>query len=163
MRLRRHVPSCLAALGLIMAMLAPAASAKTPAPVVKAQIRSAIKSYDAQLATVNAHVEGAIDEYSSTKDAATVQAAINEELGVLRSLRSTLRTVKVGAHSLVRYAKTEITAGLRAAIVAYEHLANVFADASVSPKAATREYRRYRSAIHRAVAEIHRGDRIIDR
>lgn len=156
----RHLAASLATLGLLMALAAPTASAGARLHA-RANLRAAIESYDTQLATVNTRVETALEEYSSTNSAAAVEAAIGEELMVLRAPRTTLKAEKVGAHPHLRHAKTEMTTGLRAAIVAYEHLSNTFADLSVSPKIAKKEFRHYELAIHRAIKDIRRGASVI--
>ena len=159
MNARQILGSAAALASLTAIALAPAtAAASGRGPSAAAIIRAEIRSYDAQLATVNAHVEAAIDEYDTTKDAATVEAAIGEELTVLRELESTLKADRVGPHPKIRSAKAHVAAGLGAAIKAYEHLANTFAELSVSPKAAKKEFRHYRVAIERAIRQIHRGD-----
>lgn len=161
---RRGLLGCLAAVGLLMGLGAPATWAKTrhTRALAKAQVRQAIASYDAQLATAAAHVETAIDEWSASKGAAALEAASSEDLTLLRDARTTVKAVKVGAHPLIREGKIDITEGLHTAMVACERLARAFT-ASVSPKRAQADFRHFRSANKRADAEIHRGERIIDR
>lgn len=161
MKLRaRHLMTCLALLAALMALPAAGASASTKAKT-KAAIKAALNSYDAQLETADTHVVAAVNAYTASKDAAAVQSAISEELTVLRSIRTTVKSVSTAGHPVIRRGKTDVLLGLRAVMAAYEHLSKTYADAATSPKAAKSQYAHYVTAIKRGLKEIRRGVHLV--
>jgi hypothetical protein len=164
MKLRaRHLPTCVAALALLMALPAGASASKpTTKAKTKASIKAALNSYDAQLEAVHARVVTAVDAYTTSTDVGAVQAAISEELTVLRDIRTTVKAVSTAGHPLIHYGKTLVVEGLKGWITSDEHLSKMFADTATNkPKAAKREFAHARLAIKRGLREIHRGVRLV--
>jgi Ser/Thr protein kinase RdoA (MazF antagonist) len=127
----------------------------------KASLEAALNSYNAQLATAEADVASAVQAYKSSADATAVEAAIAEQLNVLRAIRTTVKAQKAGGHPLVRFGKTEVLAGLKSVMASWEHVSKEFADATTKPQAAKRQYELAIAADRRGLREIRRGERLL--
>jgi hypothetical protein len=145
---------CVAALAAVAALPAGASASK-------ASLQAALSSETAQIATAEANVKSAIEQYAASKEAAPVVTAVTGELGALRSLRTTVKAQKVGDHPLVRFGKAEVLAGLKSLIAAYEHLGASYASAAVAPKVAVKQYKAFELSIVRAAREMARGEKAL--
>jgi hypothetical protein len=127
----------------------------------KASIKTVLHSYGTQIVASERHLETTVSEYRTSKDETAVEAAISEELSLLRAMRTTVKAQSAGGHPLVRLGKDELIAGLKAYIAADEHLAKLFAVLTTSRSEAKKEFAHYRHGIARAVLEIRAGVRAL--
>lgn len=146
-----HLAACLSTFALLGAVAVPGA------PASKASIKAALASYSAQIATVESQIVTTVDAYKTSQNAAAVEAAITEELSVLRSMRTTVKAQSAAGHPLVRFGKDELLSGLKAYVAADEHLAKLFVVITTSRSQAKKELVHYRHAIARAAREIRTG------
>ena len=149
----------IAAAALLAAL--PVAGASASRASVKAALKAALNADNAQIAAANSHLSTALAEYDSSKNAPAVEAAIGEELTVLRSLRATVKAQSTDGHPLIHYGKTEMLYGLNALMASYGHLSNTFADATTNPKKAKQEALRYLKADQRAERDLQHGEKAL--
>ena len=77
-------------------------------------------------------------EYTSTKDPAPVEAAIDKSVAVLGALEHRVAAQSAGTPR-IKSAKSKVVKGLAAVIVGYEHLKTGFADKATNQQAAEAE------------------------
>jgi len=127
-------------------MLAVALCCMTMGPVAVSlassrSIKLVIRSYNGKVEVAEGHVEttaGAYEQSSDPKDPAPVEAAINESVAVLSSLKA--KVALQSAHApRVKKAKARIEKGIGEVIVGYGYLTTAFAEKATDPEAATAE------------------------
>jgi hypothetical protein len=152
----RHLAAFPVTLGVLLALPVTGASASTAAA------RAAIKTAELGLVAQDARVESAIENYANAESSARtpmeLETAIGEELGVLRALRSEVKSLRLPAKKRrLRSGKADMLLAAAMMIGAYEDLTNTFASPSVTPKLAKTAFRQQRLTIGSARRKLRKG------
>jgi hypothetical protein len=143
---------------LTAAMLVTAASA----PASAGSIKSLVKSYDGKIITSEGKLLTAIGDYKSTQNSAPVVSALNNAIGVLRSLKSRIAKQSATA-ARVKRGKDDLEKGLQAVIVAYSHLKRAFSEKAASPSAAKEDAEKADIAVEKGRADLTEGLKLLTR
>ena len=104
----------------------------------------------------------ALGEYKSTQNAAPVLTALDNAIGVLRSLKSKIAKQSATA-ARVKKGKADLEKGLQAVIVAYEHLKSAFSEKAASPSAAKEDAEKADTAVKKGRADLTEGLKLLMR
>lgn len=145
---------CVVVLGAVM--LVPVAGASASDSGIKALI----KSYNGKIITSEGKLLTAIGEYKSNQNAAPVVTALDNAIGVLRSLKSKIAK-QSAASTRVKKGKADLVKGLQAVIVAYEHLKLAFNEKAASPSAAKENAEQAELAVKKGRADLSAGLKLL--
>jgi hypothetical protein len=143
---------------LTTAMLAVVAGA----PASAGSIKSLVTSYDGKIITSEGKLLTAIGDYKSTQNAAPVLTALDNAIGVLRSLKSKIAKQSATA-ARVKKGKADLEKGLQAVIVAYEHLKSAFSEKAASPSEAKEDAEKADTAVKKGRADLAAGLQLLKR
>jgi hypothetical protein len=146
--------ACVAVLAAVMLVPVAGASASN------ASIKSLIKSYNAKIVTSEGKLLTAIGEYKSDQSPAPVVTALDNAIGVLRSLKSKIAT-QSAASSRVKKGKADLVKGLQAVIVAYGHLKVAFGEKAGSPSAAKENAEKADLAVKKGRVDLAEGLKLL--
>jgi hypothetical protein len=141
------------AVGVLAGPVAGASASRT-------SIRALIEGWTPKILVSEGHVVSAVGEYKTSRDPASVEAAIGEAIGTLRTLRTgILRQSAVRLR--VRKAKNDLVDGLREVIIAYERLESAFREKGITPVVANRNARRAGVLVKRGQRDLRQGVRLL--
>jgi hypothetical protein len=141
---------------LSVAMLAVVASA----PASAGSIQSLVTRYDGRIIASEGKLLTAIGEYKSTQNAAPVVTALENAIGVLRSLKSRIAKQSATA-ARVKKGKADLEKGLQAVIVAYEHLRSAFSEKAASPSTAKEDAEKADTAVRKGRTDLTEGLKLL--
>lgn len=130
------------------------------APGSAGSIKSLIAGYNGKLIASEGKLLTAIGGYKSTQDPAPVLTALDNAIGVLRSLKSKIAKQAATA-ARVKKGKADLEKGLQAVIVAYEHLKSAFSEKAGSPSAAKEDAQKADTAVKKGRAELTAGLKLL--
>jgi len=130
------------------------------APASAGSIKSLLAGYNGKIITSEDKLLSAIGEYKSTQDAVPVLRALDNAIGVLRSLKSKIAKQSATA-ARVKKGKTDLEKGLQAVIAAYEHLKSAFGEKTGSPSAANEDTQKADVAVKTGRAELTEGLKLL--
>jgi hypothetical protein len=146
--------ACLVVLAAVMLVPVAGASASD------SSIKSLIKSDNGKIITSEGKLLTAIGEYKSTQNAAPVVSALDNAIGVLRSLKSKIAK-QSAASTRVKKGKADLVKGLQAVIVAYEHLKTAFGEKAASPSAAKEDAEKADLAVKKGRVDLAEGLKLL--
>lgn len=149
-------------LACIVALTAAMLVVVASAPASAGSIKSLVSSYNGKIITSEGKLLTAIGEYKSTHDAAPVLTALDNAIGVLRSLKSKIAKQSATA-ARVKKGKADLERGLQAVIVAYEHLKSAFSEKAASPSAAKEDAEKADTAVKKGRADLTEGLKLLMR
>ncbi len=123
-------------------------------------IKSLIKSYNGKIVTSEGKLLTAIGEYKSTQNPAPVVTALDNAIGVLRSLKSKIAKQSATA-ARVKKGKADLVKGLQAVIVAYGHLKVAFGEKAGSPSAAKENAEKADLAVKKGRVDLAEGLKLL--
>lgn len=150
----RQLAVCAAALAALVLLPAGSASASS------ATIEAALTSYNTQLAAAEGQITSAIDAFPTTKNAAAVQAAITQEITILRALKKTVAHAHAGSHKL-RRARAKVVDAVTSVILTYRDLSKAFGDFAAQPAKGRGELKGAEQAIKRASRQLRQGEKLL--
>jgi hypothetical protein len=156
--MKHRTPLCVLACVALLAVASLVAVANAPASA--GSIKSLVASYNGKIIASEDKLLAAIDEYERSQDAAPVLGALDDAMGVLRSLKSKIAKQPATA-ARVRKGKADLERGLQAVIAAYEHLKSAFGEKSGSPSAANEDTQRADMAVKIGRAELTAGLKLL--
>lgn len=133
------------------ALLLPAGALASKASILRAIVKASPK-----IAVVEGHVLSAEGEYSSTKEPAPVEAAIDKSVLVLRALEHKV-AAQSAARPMVKRARSKIVRGLAAIVAGYGDLKSAFADKVTDPTTSKAEATTALSAVKTGKKQLESG------
>jgi hypothetical protein len=156
--MKQRTPLRVAACVAVLAVAPLVAAADAPASA--GSIKSLVASYNGKIIASEDRLLTAIGEYKRTQDAAPVLGALDEAIGVLRSLKSKIAKQSATA-TRVKKGKADLEKGLQAVVAAYEHLKSAFSEKTGSPSAANEDTQRADMAVKTGRAELMAGLKLL--
>lgn len=121
-----------------------------------ASIRSLIKAWSPKILVSEGKVVSAIGEYKKTRNPAPVATAIDNSIGVLRTLRTKIEH-QSAISTRVKKGKFKLETGLHEVIVAYEKLKLAFKEKAASPAAANANAEKADVAVKKGKQDLREG------
>jgi hypothetical protein len=146
--------ACMAVLAAVL--IGPVAGASAS----DSSIKALIKGYDAKIITSEGHLLTAIGEYKTSRNPEHVVNALDNAIGVLRSLKTKIAS-QSAASAPVKQGKADLVKGLQAVIVAYGHLKVAFGEKAGSPTAAKENAEKAILAVKRGRVELAEGFKLL--
>jgi hypothetical protein len=144
----------------VVVLTAAMAAAAASAPASAGSIKSLVRSYDGKIINSEGKLLTAIGDYKSTQNAAPVLTALNNAIGVLRSLKSKIAKQSATA-ARVKKGKADLEKGLQAVIVAYEHLKSAFREKAASPSEAREDGEKADTAVRKGRTDLAEGLKLL--
>ncbi|MCW3019687.1 MAG: hypothetical protein JWN10_1995 [Solirubrobacterales bacterium] len=146
--------ACVVAFGAVT--LAPVASASAS----DSSIKALIKSYNGKIVTSEGKLLTAIGEYKTSRNPEHVIGALDNAIGVLRSLKAKIAN-QSATTTRVKKGKADLVKGLQAVIVAYGHLKVAFGEKAGSPSAARENAEKADVAVKKGRVDLAEGLKLL--
>jgi hypothetical protein len=154
----KPVTACAAVLcaALCAVLMGPVAGASAS----DASIKKVFKQWDSRLLISEGHLETALGEYKTRREAAQVESALGNAIDVLRGLKTKI-SQQSAVSTRVKEGKAKVVKGLGKLIVAYEHLKSAFTVKATSQQAAQEQAQKAKLALKHGAIEFLEGAKLL--